>query len=133
MKFSLAVVVLTLLVVVKAELTLEQLRKLKTHREECLKESGADPEVVSNARRGNAVDDPKLKEHLLCMFKRIGFLNDEGQLQKDVLKRKLVDVIKEEELADKLIAECVIQGETPQATAFNSFKCFFKETGLPIV
>ncbi|XP_018565054.1 B2 protein [Anoplophora glabripennis] len=133
MKLVIAAVVLTLFIVVKAELTLEQLKKLKDHRENCIKESGADPEVVAKARTGNIAEDPKLQEHLLCMFKRIGFMSEEGKIQRDVLRRKLVDVIKDEELADKLIGECVVEASTSQLTALESFKCFFTKTGLPIV
>lgn len=111
---------------------MEQLQKLKTHREECIKQTGVDQEVVDNARKGNVVDNPKLQEHLLCMFKRIGFMDDAGKIQKDVLKKKLVDVIKEEELANKLIEVCATEAATPQLTAFENFKCFFGKTGLPV-
>nr|QUP79543.1 odorant binding protein 50 [Monochamus saltuarius] len=128
-----ALLVLTLFLVVKAELTLEQLKKLKVHREECAKQTGVDPELVAKARTGNVVDDPKLQEHILCMFRRIGFINEEGKIQTDVLRRKLVDVIKDEELANSLIAECVVAASTPQLTASGSFKCFYTKTGLPIV
>nr|USH46137.1 odorant binding protein 6 [Apriona germarii] len=132
MKLVIAAVALTLLVAVKAELTLEQLQKLKTYREDCIKQTGVDSEIVENARRGNIVDNPKLQEHLFCMFKKIGFMDEAGRIQKDVLKKKLVDVIKEEELASKLIEVCATEASTPQLTAFENFKCFFGKTGLPV-
>ncbi|KAJ8980116.1 hypothetical protein NQ317_010902 [Molorchus minor] len=116
-----------------AELTIEQLKKLATYRKECMAETGVKEEVVRSASRGVIADDPKLNEHLLCVFKKAGFSDGAGQIQKEVIKQKLTDVIRDADLAESLVNSCVLQMETPQLTSLESYRCFYEKTNIPVV
>ncbi|KAJ8932129.1 hypothetical protein NQ314_014910 [Rhamnusium bicolor] len=92
-----------------AELTLEQIEKLATRRRECSAETGVDKTVLLNASKGNIVDDPKLNEHIFCVFKKTDFMDEAGNFQNEVLQKKITDAINDAELARKLIEVCSIK------------------------
>nr|QOL70669.1 odorant-binding protein [Callosobruchus chinensis] len=84
--FVVAAVICAVAVLVKAELTEEQKEKLKKHHQECLAETKVDEELVKKARQGDFTEDQKLKDHMFCVVKKIGFLDDAGEIKMDVLK-----------------------------------------------
>lgn len=83
---------------------------------------------MNKARQGNFVDDPKLKDFFGCMFLKIGFINEAGEIQMDVIKEKMpTDVDKDE--AEKVFAACKDnKGGSPADTAFQLFKCYWEST-----
>lgn len=90
---------------------------------ECVAESGVSEDTVKKAMTdGEFVDEPKFKAHLLCFGKKVGFQNDAGELQKDVIKAKLSTVVSDEAVVEKMI-ECAVQKSTPEDTAFETAKC----------
>nr|AXO78385.1 odorant binding protein 7 [Xylotrechus quadripes] len=129
MKFFVALVsLISVVLVAEAGLTDEQKQKLIAHHKECGAQSGVDNELVTKARKGEFIDDPKLKEHLFCVAKRIGFLNEAGVIQEQLLKSKLSAALGDEALAQKLVSECAIKKDTPQDTAYETVKCYFEKS-----
>nr|AHE13799.1 odorant binding protein [Lissorhoptrus oryzophilus] len=126
--FLAAVVIIGALACIEAQLTDEQKAKLKEHYTVCVGGTGVDKDVVTKARQGNFVDDPKLKAFAFCMSKRIGFQNEAGDVQPDVVKAKLSGAINDPAAADKLIQQCLIKKENPEDTAFNAFQCYYENT-----
>lgn len=78
------------------------------------------------------MDDAKLKEHLLCFSKKIGFQNEAGELQPEVIKAKISGDVPAADL-QKANEKCgTVKGATPQQTAFNVLKCYSEATGAKI-
>ncbi|VEN49322.1 unnamed protein product [Callosobruchus maculatus] len=130
--FVVAAVICAVAVLVKAELTEEQKEKLKKHHQECLAETKVDEELVKKARQGDFTEDQKLKDHMFCVLKKTGFLDDAGEIKMDVLKAKVVSVIGEEK-AEKIISACAVKKDNGPETAFQMIKCYFAKAGKPII
>nr|AVH84924.1 odorant binding protein 17 [Harmonia axyridis]QTE76116.1 odorant binding protein 8 [Harmonia axyridis] len=123
MKFL--VVAACVLLTVQA-LTDEQREKLKEHSTACAKSTGVDPEAIANAKKGTFSDDEKFKDYLFCVSKKIGFQNEAGEIQKDVVKQKATVALKDEKLVDEIIKKCAVVKDTPQNTAFEVAKCYYE-------
>ncbi|XP_072392679.1 B1 protein-like [Diabrotica undecimpunctata] len=109
---------------VYADITSEQFEKLKSHHKECLPKSGVNPELVQKARQGNFVNDQKLKEHIFCVSKLIGFQNEAGDIQTDVLQAKVGAALGDPALAAQLIATCAKKQASGPETAYETIKCY---------
>lgn len=109
-------------------LTDEQKNKIREYSKECQEKSGVTTELIQKARKGEFVDDPKLKDHLLCFAKKAGFLSETGEVQGNVIKAKIEADVGAEE-ATKVTEKCgALKAATPQQTAFDVFKCYFDST-----
>ncbi|KAF7272390.1 hypothetical protein GWI33_014817 [Rhynchophorus ferrugineus] len=129
MKALLAIVALiSIAVCVTADLTDEQKQKIIAYGKECVTQTGVDKELVHKARQGSFTDDSKLKSFTFCISKKIGFQNDNGDAQADVIKQKLAAAINDADAADKLIAKCLEKKDTPEETAYETFKCYYENT-----
>lgn len=117
----------------QAKLSDEQAAKLKEHRKICLDQTVVDAGKIEAARKGQFVDDAKVKDYLVCVSKRMSFLNDAGNLQHPVLKAKVGAVFEDQNLADKLDAECAVEKTTPQETIFELAKCYYEKNPKHVV
>lgn len=97
---------------------------MKLH-EECLKETGADPAICLKAKNGEFVDDPKLKEQILCFNKKANFQNSDGKFNIDIIRSHINQVLKDENLTNSLVDKCVKDLDTPQESAFQAAKCLY--------
>ncbi|RZC37080.1 PBP GOBP domain containing protein [Asbolus verrucosus] len=124
-----AIIIAVALAVVGVQaLTDEQKEKIKAYHKDCSAESGVDQDLISKARKGEFVDDAKLKEHLFCFSKKAGFQNDAGDIQEDVIRTKLNAELKDLDATNKLITKCAVKKDTPQQTAFDTIKCYYENT-----
>lgn len=94
------------------------------HRKICSQQSGVDAKLVENARTGQFAEDTKLKDYLYCVGKRIGTVDEAGNLQHGVFRAKMALLLSNQELADKLDAKCFVAKGTVQETAFEVAKCY---------
>nr|QZR93782.1 odorant binding protein 1 [Euplatypus parallelus] len=108
-------------------LTSEQREKLFKFQNECLEETGATDEMVMNAYAGKFTDAPEFKNHLVCVGKKGGIIDDEGNYHKDVLKEKMMMFIDDETKVDELLEKCGKHYDTPQESAFHMTKCLYDE------
>ncbi|XP_072392678.1 B1 protein-like [Diabrotica undecimpunctata] len=111
-----------------AAITPEQVEKIKSFHKECLPKSGVNPELVQKARQGDFTNDQKLKEHIFCVSKLIGFQNDAGEIQVDVLKAKVGAALDDTALAAQLIDTCAKNLGNGPETAFETVKCYHEKT-----
>nr|AXO78383.1 odorant binding protein 5 [Xylotrechus quadripes] len=129
MKFFVALVAsISVVLVAEAGLTDEQKQKLIAYHKECGAQSGVDKELIAKARKGDFSDDPKLKEHLFCVAKKIGSFNEAGEIQQQVLKPKITAALGDEALAQKLLDECAVKKDTPQDTVYAAVKCYYEKS-----
>lgn len=112
----------------QGELTQDQVEKLKEHHRECSQISGVSQDLVKKARQGDFSEDQKLKNHLFCVSKKIGFQSEDGKIQNEVLKTKVGAALGDQELANSLIGECAKESTSGPETAFQIIKCYYEKT-----
>lgn len=61
----------------------------------------------------------------MCVSKKIGLINEKGELQHDVIIEKSADVLGDKALADKLYGDCAGQKSKVEDTVFDSLKCYY--------
>ncbi|KAL3265440.1 hypothetical protein HHI36_009643 [Cryptolaemus montrouzieri] len=77
---------------------------------------------VNQLNKGGYPDSPVIRQHLLCIWKEKGAMNEEGILQTDVIKSKIV--IGLGDVDDRKAAEkCIVQKENAAETAYEFYKC----------
>nr|WJJ63272.1 odorant binding protein 14 [Pachyrhinus yasumatsui] len=112
----------------------KQKELLAQHYKQCLEISKVDQTILQKARIGEFANDPKLKEHILCVTRKIGFQNDAGELQREVIKRKLKEAVKGDEAKAKVLMEaCAIANPDPKAQAYNAFKCIWQKAQINLL
>ncbi|XP_030764832.1 uncharacterized protein LOC115889053 [Sitophilus oryzae] len=133
MKVFVAIALMVALVQVNGQ-TDKQKELLAQHYKQCVEQSKVDQNVLQQARAGNFANDAQLKDHILCITKKIGFQNETGQLQKSVIEKKLKEALKgNAEQAKKLIDECVLADKDPKVQAFNAFKCIHQKAKINLL
>ncbi|XP_019866398.1 B2 protein-like [Aethina tumida] len=128
MKFFITFVALAVIGAKAASLSEEQKQKLISYHKECQAQSGVENLTIEDAKAGKYRDDPKAKEHLLCVSKKVGLQNEAGELQNDVITEKLTKLLGNAELAQSLVAKCATAQATPQDTAYSVLKCYHENT-----
>jgi hypothetical protein len=73
------------------------------------------------------VDDTKLKEHVFCTLKKVGFINASGEFQEETIKTKLKKNVINPENVDTLVATCVVKKNSPQQFSFDFYECIHGE------
>nr|WNH96192.1 odorant binding protein C04c [Anthonomus eugenii] len=133
MKVFFAAVFLIALVQVKS-LSDKQKELLAQHYKQCIDKSKVDQAILQKARVGNFADDPKLKEHVLCITEKIGFQNAQGVLQIPVIESKLKEALKGDEAkAKQLIKACAIANSDKKLQAFNALKCVYQKANINLL
>uniref|UniRef100_A0AAR5PAT7 Uncharacterized protein n=1 Tax=Dendroctonus ponderosae TaxID=77166 RepID=A0AAR5PAT7_DENPD len=94
---------------------------------ECMAETGATHEMMEKSVEGDIPDDIVFKNHLVCIGKKSGFIDENGLHSKEKLKEKLTLLLGDEGLVDKILDKCFMEKGTPQDTAFELAKCCHKE------
>nr|AKW47226.1 odorant binding protein 5 [Chrysoperla nipponensis] len=83
MKYFIALCVIAALCIVQNEakkLSADQQKQLKEKSEECKKETKVDPQLIENAKKGEPVSGDDFKAYAVCLTKRLGLLNDAGDV-----------------------------------------------------
>ncbi|XP_018565060.1 B1 protein-like [Anoplophora glabripennis] len=117
-----------LAVVWAQELSTTQIQVIMNHHKECKAETNIDDSLASGVLAGNFSDDPVLKQYLFCMNKRLGILNDSGEIQKDAMKEKLGKLITDEAKIEELTNSCSVEKSSPEDTALELTKCIYQGT-----
>lgn len=102
---------------------MEVLKKLIKYNNECRQETHISAVLVNNLAAGKFSDDPLLAKHLLCISKKAGYQDDNGNIlleqNREILTRILEDPLK----VDEVVNACIKQYETPEKTAVEVTKC----------
>ncbi|CAH1363857.1 hypothetical protein MTP99_000191 [Tenebrio molitor] len=115
---------LTLLVTVQTQIPNEAISEIE---KKCQNEIGVSQEVLNRAHNGDWGDDPKLKEQMLCMFKKFGLATESGEMVVDLWRSLLKQLGINDEEVESIVNECVVKKDTPEETAFNTAKCVDKK------
>ncbi|RZB39061.1 PBP GOBP domain containing protein [Asbolus verrucosus] len=122
-------VCLALIAVVGVQaMTDEQKEKLRKVGKECKEQSGVSQEFIDKVRKGEFVEDPKLKAQMLCVSKKVGLTDDSGNVNVEALRTKVMKVAHNDTDVDKIVEICTVKKDTPEDTAFFTYKCFCKSS-----
>ncbi|XP_072759369.1 general odorant-binding protein 56d-like [Anoplolepis gracilipes] len=121
------IIILTVTVVaVLGQITDEQRAKLRQYKESCISETGVDPTVVENAKKGElAESDGKLVCFSDCLLRKIGIITADGDINWDVARSKVPPNVPQEQI-DLIYNNCKdIDGNGCEKGA-KLFQCFLR-------
>ncbi|KAF7990214.1 hypothetical protein HCN44_000019 [Aphidius gifuensis] len=124
MKFF-AIIFVACIVGAFGALTPEQNSKLEEIRAACAKESSADPAKIENAKKGNWDEsDPKLGQFSSCFLKKLGLMDNSGNLNVELTREKIGKVVSAEK-ADEIMKKCKdLKGDNADQTGIKLLKCY---------
>ncbi|CAH1379433.1 unnamed protein product [Tenebrio molitor] len=93
---------------------------------DCRTQTGISEDLEKKFSDDVFVDDPIMKEYILCTMKSIGFVDESGNFLFHNIRRKFREVISDEAALERYIRKCTVKQETPQETAFKSMTCFYE-------
>ncbi|XP_033360900.1 general odorant-binding protein 56d-like [Bombus vosnesenskii] len=128
-------IIFTFCLVGALALTEDQKAKLEEYRAACTTESGVDPQVVENAKKGNvAQDDEKLACFSFCMLRKIGIMDEDGDIKEDVAKEKMIAGGSPADKVDNVVSKCKhITGPNKCKKAGNLMKCFLENKSFNVL
>ncbi|XP_044265630.1 uncharacterized protein LOC123011962 [Tribolium madens] len=119
---------LVLLIVINTLLLAQTAAKQEDFHKKCLASSGANADVIAKVRNGKFSNDPQTQKYFGCMLLSVGIVNQSGQLQVDVLRKKVPKDMKKDE-AIKIYMSCKDKkGANNDETAYLLYKCFWEAT-----
>lgn len=77
---------------------------------------------MKKALRGEITETDTMKEQTLCVGKKLGLLNDDGEIQTEVIKEKFSEIV---DNIDEMVEKCVVDKGDAGDTAFAFAKCTF--------
>ncbi|KAJ3619240.1 hypothetical protein MTP99_004939 [Tenebrio molitor] len=104
----------------------QQIQKRAKVRKECKELTEVTQESINEAHSGVVSVDPKLKKYIRCFSKKTGVATEADDNNVEVLKAKLKRVANDEEM-DKMVQKCVVKKVTPEATAYDIFRCVLQQ------
>ncbi|XP_030764829.1 uncharacterized protein LOC115889050 [Sitophilus oryzae] len=127
MKWSVAVVLCLAFAVVFAITAEEGREKFKKAHEKCQTDpaTAADEEELKAYKTEHKVTEG-IKIHALCVSKTLGWQHQDGKINKESVKEKIVLYLGQTPKLDEIHAECVVDKENEKETAINLFKCYYK-------
>nr|AIX97036.1 odorant-binding protein 21 [Monochamus alternatus] len=102
--------------------------EIDKHSQECSEETGLSESEVSEFLLGDdAENEAKATKFIMCMFKKYGALNDEGQLDIAKAQEAVKHYMKEIDAAeDQQAIDCVKEHDTTEETVLALAKCVEK-------
>ncbi|XP_001601290.2 general odorant-binding protein 56a [Nasonia vitripennis] len=117
----------------KADLTEDQRKILQPLKDECFQETGLDAVTLEKFKKealqkfkttGEVSNDEKVNCFSACMFKKIGFMSEEGKFEEDTVRALMSENFPPETL-DKAIENCKNEvGKDHCETAAKLIVCF---------
>lgn len=102
---------------------MEELKKLMKYNNECKQETHISPVLINNMAAGKFSEDPVLAKHLLCISKKAGYQDENGNILVEQNKQILTQILGDPQKVDNVIKQCIKQYETPEKTAVKVTKC----------
>lgn len=110
----------------------EYVEKIKRASRSCVKKVGVDEELVRHIKNGNIVNDPKVKDYISCVLKKLGMQKSDGSFEEDLIKSKLPGGLSENE-KKKVMDKCAsIVGSNVADTAWKAYKCYRESSRLTL-
>ncbi|XP_018565035.1 B1 protein [Anoplophora glabripennis] len=110
----------------------EEREKFKALHNECQADpkSHIDEESLKKYIKGELLDKSVVGSYAFCISKKVGFLNEEGKINKENLKKALGRNISDEAKLNEAVNKCAVEKDDPQDTAIAIGKCFREQAGL---
>nr|ALS31053.1 odorant-binding protein [Phenacoccus solenopsis] len=126
MKYLIAICALCFVSCISA-LTDEQKAKLKSYKEGCIYESGLNPAVIEQIKKGGSVPfDDKLNCFSACLLKRLAIMKPDGSIDEAVARAKIPKEVPQNK-ANQVINICKSQvGRTQCETGGKVLGCLLK-------
>ncbi|RZC37728.1 PBP GOBP domain containing protein [Asbolus verrucosus] len=88
----------------------------------CLKEINGLKSLLSPDEWDKPENISKVKWFSFCFNKKMGYMNDAGEFQKDAIRKSLSDSHGQKTI-DNLLKKCAVKKATPEETAYHYQKC----------
>ncbi|ENN78201.1 general odorant-binding protein 56d [Dendroctonus ponderosae] len=125
LKLSIAFAVVS--VISCQDFTEEQRKKIIENRQQCIEETKVNPDLIEKADLGDFAEDQALKCFTKCFYQKAGFVNDKGEVQKDVVEAKLPPQA-DKKRALEIVDKCALKGKDACETVYLIHKCYFEHT-----
>ncbi|XP_044265393.1 B1 protein-like [Tribolium madens] len=89
----------------------------------CLKSSKVDIERALQTASGIIDDEPKLKEFLFCINKQNGVQDEEGNFEKNAVRKRIEHPLLTDKIIEIIVNKCTKKQETGEETAYQFLKC----------
>jgi hypothetical protein len=66
--------------------------------------------------------DEEVAQYTFCLFKKMGFQDEAGDFQKDILRTNFLDVLTETKI-DEVLTKCTVKKATPEESALHAITC----------
>lgn len=106
---------------ISPEQVLQALRKCQNNPETFVAE-----EVLRNLDRGRFQKDGNLPKHIICMFREMRFLKEDGKINIENLKAFINGKFNDKARAEQIFGICAVDKENEEETALNLSKCLYK-------
>lgn len=93
---------------------------------ECAAEGNISDELIQQALAGDFPEDDAMKQHLLCISKKLGFLGDNGEINTDTVREHAAIILDDPVKLDGFMSKCLVHKSTPADTAHAGIKCFIE-------
>ncbi|XP_050305822.1 uncharacterized protein LOC126742969 [Anthonomus grandis grandis] len=106
-------------------------KSLKKVVKECQRNEATkvDNAVLKKIKKHKPVDIPdNYGDHKLCILKGIGFINENGTVNEDNLKKRVTKKAEEGDDVNAIVTECKDPGKTAQETAIKIDTCLNKHS-----
>ncbi|XP_018565059.1 uncharacterized protein LOC108906319 [Anoplophora glabripennis] len=123
-----AVCVVASLVQAELIITEEQKSKLIGHHKVCSEQVSVQDDVIEKLLEGVFSEDQSFKNYLFCLSKRIGFQNEAGEVQKEVIITKLRDSIEDPSKAEEYTEKCLVKEGKPADVVYKVVTCLQEST-----
>ncbi|XP_045465846.1 uncharacterized protein LOC123674801 [Harmonia axyridis] len=80
-------------------------------------------EQVNQLNKGFYPDSPVIRQHILCIWKEKGVMNESGNLQPEVIKTKLGSLLPQNDQAKQQVQGCIVKKSNPAETAYAFYQC----------
>ncbi|GJQ86830.1 putative insect pheromone/odorant binding protein [Trypoxylus dichotomus] len=116
--------------IVISQVNSNDVEKIKEISKECIKTVGVDVALVRRIKDGDIADDPKVKEFISCVLKKLGMQGDDGSFNNDVIKSKMPKGLSETEKQDIMDNCLTLKGSSADDTAWKVYKCYREKSRL---
>lgn len=97
---------------------------MRQKHKECAKISGlSEKEIDKIHNYPRDGDDENMRKHLVCLVKKLNYLNEDGTLNTEAMRKKLTNLKITDDQMEKIMKDCITKKSTEEETVANYVKC----------
>lgn len=99
--------------------------EIDTWRQECQSDPDyqVDPDILQKYIDKNDLEIQGLDKHFRCMLTKMDIMNQRGEINSKIFRKRMSEVFEDEAVLDKIVNECAQVQEVPEETALFIRKC----------